>query len=78
MGAQALMEQECFIQYSVGIYTVLQGSFFQQSEVIQSSPTLCDPMNCSLPGSSVHGVFHAIVSAKIKIKNPDLQIIKET
>ena len=23
--------------------------------VVQSCPTLCDPMNCSLPGSSVHG-----------------------
>ena len=23
--------------------------------VVQSCPTLCNPMNCSLPGSSVHG-----------------------
>ena len=22
-------------------------------------PTLCDPMDCSLPGSSVHGIFQA-------------------
>ena len=27
------------------------------SEVTQSCPTLCDPTNCSLPGSSVHGIF---------------------
>ena len=47
MGTQALMEQGCFIQHTVGIYTVLQGSFVQ------------------LP-------------CKIKIKSPDLQIIKET
>ena len=26
-------------------------------EVAQSCPTLCDPMDCSLPGSSVHGIF---------------------
>ena len=26
-----------------------------QSEVSQLCPTLCDPVNCSLPGSSVHG-----------------------
>ena len=26
-----------------------------ESEVAQSCPTLYDPMNCSLPGSSVHG-----------------------
>ena len=24
---------------------------------LQSCPTLCDPMDCSLPGSSVHGIF---------------------
>ena len=27
--------------------------------VVQSCPTLCDPMNCSLPGSSVHGILQA-------------------
>ncbi|KAM7233651.1 hypothetical protein CapIbe_015787, partial [Capra ibex] len=25
----------------------------------QSCPTLCDFMDCSLPGSSVHGIFQA-------------------
>ena len=32
-----------------------------ESEVAQSCLTLCDPMDCSLPGSSVHGIFQAIV-----------------
>ena len=32
-----------------------------ESEVAQSCPTLCDPMACSLPGSSVHGIFQARV-----------------
>ena len=32
-----------------------------QSEVVQSCPTLSDPMDCSLPGSSVHGIFQARV-----------------
>ena len=27
--------------------------------VAQPCPTLCDPMNCSLPGSSLHGIFQA-------------------
>ena len=31
------------------------------SEVAQSSPTLRDPMDCSLPVSSVHGIFQARV-----------------
>ena len=30
-----------------------------ESEVAQSCPTLCDPMDCSLPHSSVHGIFEA-------------------
>ena len=30
-----------------------------ESEVAQSCPTLCDPMDCSLSGSSVHGIFQA-------------------
>ena len=29
------------------------------SEVAQSCPTLCDPMDCSLPSSSVHGILQA-------------------
>ena len=32
-----------------------------KSEVVQSCPTLRDPMDCSPPGSSVHGIFHTRV-----------------
>ena len=32
-----------------------------ESEVAQSHPTLSDPLDCSLPGSSVHGIFQARV-----------------
>ena len=32
-----------------------------ESKVIQSCLTLHDPMDCSLPGSSVHGIFQARV-----------------
>ena len=32
-----------------------------ESEVTQLCPTLCDPMDCSLPGSSIHGIFQARV-----------------
>ena len=31
------------------------------SEVAESCPTLSDPMDCSLPGSSIHGIFQARV-----------------
>ena len=30
-----------------------------ESEVTQSNLTLCDPLDCSLPGSSLHGIFQA-------------------
>ena len=33
----------------------------RRSEIAQSCPTLCDPMDCSLQGSSVHGIFQARV-----------------
>ena len=33
----------------------------EKSEVVQSCPTLSDPMDCSLPGSSAHGIFQARV-----------------
>ena len=38
-----------------------------ESEVAQSCLTLCDPVDCSLPGSSVHGIFQAIVLEWISI-----------
>ena len=47
------------IGYSVGI--CIGGG------VAQSCPTLCDPMDCSLPGASIHGIFQAIVLEWIAI-----------
>ena len=32
-----------------------------ESEVVESCPTLCDPMDCGPPGSSIHGIFQARV-----------------
>ena len=34
-------------------------SYLMCAESLQSCPTLCDPMNCSPSGSSVHGILHA-------------------
>ena len=44
--------------YSVFLQSVKVKS---ESEIAQSCPTLSDPMDCSLPGSSVHGIFQARV-----------------
>ena len=46
----------------VGCHFLLQSMKVKsESEVAQSCPTLSDPMDCSLPGSSVHGIFQARV-----------------
>ena len=49
------------------------------SKSLQACPTLSDPMDCSLPGSSVHGIFQARVlewaaiafSKKARLKGPE-------
>ena len=38
-----------------------------EGEVTQLCPTLCDPMDCNLSGSSVHGIFQAIALEWIAI-----------
>ena len=38
-----------------------------ESEVTQSCPILCDTMDCSLPGFSVHGIFQARVLVWVAI-----------
>ena len=46
----------------VGCHCLLQCMKVEsESEVAQSCPTLSDPMDCSLPGSSIHGIFQARV-----------------
>ena len=41
---------------------VLTGALKKKEGVVaQSCPTLCDPMDCSLAGFSVHGIFQARV-----------------
>ena len=44
----------------VGCHFLLQ-CMKVKSEVTQSCPTLSDPMDCSPPGSSIHGIFQARV-----------------
>ena len=47
---------------AVGYHFLLQCiKVKSESEVAQLCPTPSDPMNCSLPGSSIHGIFQARV-----------------
>ena len=57
-------------------YTQLK--VLSESEVTQSCPTLFDPMDCSLPGSSIHGIFQARIlewgaNVVLNLSQPDLE-----
>ena len=41
-----------------------------ESEAAQSCPTLCDPMDCSLPGSCIHGIFQIRILVAHMVKHP--------
>ena len=47
-----------------------------ESEVAQSCPTLSDPMDCSPPGSSIHGIFQARVLEWGAITGPLKEILQ--
>ena len=38
--------------------------------VSKSCPTLCDPLDCSPPGFSVHGILHARALEQVAIPSP--------
>ena len=45
----------------------IDGQKESESEVAQLGPTLCDPMDCSLPGVSVHGISQARILESVSI-----------
>ena len=52
---------------SYGESVVKAGFIYMCVLVDQSYPTLCDPMDCNLPGSSIHGIFQARILEGIVI-----------
>ena len=55
-----------------------------ESEVAQSCPTLSDPMDCSLPGSSVHGILQArvlelgaIITSRCNLKMDTIELLAQ-
>ena len=56
---------------------------YTKSEIAQSCTTVCDPIDCSLPGSSLHGIFQARVLEWVAISfsrgsNPGLLHRRQT
>ena len=63
IGLFAFLSLSCVFFYILGINSLSD----KWSEVTQLCPILCDPMDCSLSGSSVHGIFQARVLEWIAI-----------
>ena len=66
----------------VGCHFLLQClKMKSESEAAQSCPTLCDPMDCSPPGSSIHGilliVFTGLPVISLYLKKFLLGIVRE-
>ena len=64
-GVQTMLKVPLFVKL-----TPLFREVFPLMLVTQSCPTLCDPVDCSLPGSSVHGIFQARVLEWVAIPFP--------
>ena len=61
---------------AVGCHFLLQFvKVKSESEVAESCPTPSDPMDCSLPGSSVHGIFQARVLEWVAIAFSDNSMV---
>ena len=45
---------------------------------LQSCLTLCDPMGCSLPGSSVHGILQATILEWLLVPSPGITVYMYT
>ena len=49
-------EPLCGLPFSASLFMKVK---VKESEVAQPCLTLCDPVDCSLPGSSIHGILQA-------------------
>ena len=52
---------ECKVKWALGSITINKAAAAATAKSLQLCPTLCDPMECNLPCSSVHGICQARV-----------------
>ena len=60
-GTLTLIQSAHLIHVSPVLHVLICLCVFRMNVFTQSCPTLCDPMDCSPPGSSVYGIFQARV-----------------
>ena len=58
-----------FYFYLRGFHDLVSPNGMLHANFFQSCPTLCDPMDCSLPGSSVHEIFQARILEWVAISS---------
>ena len=56
-----------FAQFLIGLFLYLLPLRPTTAKSLQSCPTLCDPVDCSLPDSSVHGILQARIPEWVAI-----------
>ena len=59
VSSQLMETQSQGAQLASPVVRVLNGTCMLLAKLLQSCPTLCDPMDCSRPGSSVRGILQA-------------------
>ena len=59
MLTSAIQQSDSVIHICMCVCVCVCVCVFHVLSVAQSCPTVCDPVDCSLPGFSVHGVFQA-------------------
>ena len=58
------------VMYGSESLTIKKAAAAIAAKSLQSCPTLCDPMDCSPPGSSIHGIFQATVLEWVPLPSP--------
>ena len=61
LGTQELLRIFCFFSWRIGAC--------MHAKLLQLCTTLCDPLDCSLSGSSVHGILHARILEWVAIRS---------
>ena len=59
-----------FIKFKIPLMIKLIMSTKSESEVARLCPILCNPMDCSLPGSTTHGIFQARILEWLPFPSP--------
>ena len=58
------------MRYYLNRYKINVSYYYACMYIVLSHVRLCEPMNCSLPGSSIHGIFQAKILEWVAFPTP--------